>query len=348
MNNNGIILVENKTNFTISSGNDETAIEYGKYALSLTNINYSKMINDIAEFIGDFGNTLQLTDTLSSIQNTHSESLKKYAKHGIFPDKINKETIQLLIEPLRTPLIHHLNNGYLDNKQMELISYLILCELSENIYLESFNWKDHTTYIPSILINKKLRQHIEDILLKKEQSFLSPLQAEMNKIKITASIQLDSNGIAHTTYSIYDTLSYLMLDLQKYFMIQKKVNKCLSCKRLFYPKFRNSEKYCRLPHNDAYLSCDEIMHRKASDDFVSARNNARGYQYNRTHTESTIKKYGEDFLNKQYKDWTIDCTLHYDNYKAVNDLKSFKSWIDSTKFNKERLELLYQQYENKK
>lgn len=333
INNVPFALLDTDKSFIIVTDNISVEIEYGQFALTIINTNYGDMISCIESFIQN-NHILQLAEQIQNRrQNLTLDSfVTDYVLSGIY-----------------SPLEKVLEKSNLSSQQKYAIIQLLILEIIDNISQGEINLSDACRYVPSVFTNKELHIHIKNSLLKKSSAFTSVMQEDLNNMDLSTSIMTLADGTPVTVFFLKDTLSYLVLDMQKYLLSRKQVLECERCGRLFYPLYRNSEKYCRLSNDGTELTCDVLAHRKIKDSFARARNAARGYQYNRCNNASTQKKYKETpkFLEKIYNEWSIDCTANYNNYKANDDFEGFKAWISLTKFTAEHLEELFQKYNKK-
>lgn len=325
MDNLGIALLDTGKHFTLVSEKLDTGMEYGNFALSLINTDYNEMLSCALDFL----------------QNNHYLNMAMDLQKGRYHDsRINSEVADLILKPLHKPIAQTLAKDYLNGMQAYMVSLLLVAEIKNNIMDSDIDLSDPTVYVPSIYADKALHGHIRNILLKKKFAFSDPTQDRINELEIPMSITTTNEGEALSTYYLQDTFSYLMLDIQKYLSSSKTIKECLCCHRLFYPKYRDSEKYCRLKHQDTHFLCDEIMKRKNAsnnNEFSKSRDRARGYQSNRINNESTKKQYNVDFLRQLYYEWSAECTVKYNEFLSQNDLQGFKDWIESTKFTADRL-----------
>lgn len=69
-----------------------------------------------------------------------------------------------------------LDNSYLNKKQLDIITRLMLSELENSIKADTFNWQEENTYIPSVLIHKGLREQLGGILLKDNNYYSEEIQ----------------------------------------------------------------------------------------------------------------------------------------------------------------------------
>lgn len=138
-----------------------------------------------------------------------------------------------------------------------------------------------------------------------------------------------------------------MIDLQKYLTGAKSVIRCknLDCNRLFYPKSKKNKLYCRLKHNGSKLTCEEIMHRKPTDEFAEKAKRERGAQqgfFNNAcnHEDNPKFQYDYDLLYRMYQQWQEDCTKQMELFRKSDDIDGFTECITSTRFTAKRLEQL--------
>ena len=318
----------------------------------------------IAEFVISFSSSkiTSLSDTneisLSAISSpiflntspnrvfiSNTVSIKKYEQYGIYPNAVKLDILKMINSTLYKPLFEFLDNSYLNKKQLKLITSLILLELENNIKSDIFDWQDKSTYIPSILIYKELKEHLEHILLHTSDYFSTEIQRSLSHKIISSVINIDKSGTARTTFLIEDTLSFMMIDLQKYLTGTKTVLTCQNCGRLFYPKSNKNKTYCQLKHKDTHLLCNEIAHRQSKDEFAkkckTAKGNQKGFVDNAIALENNPKfQYNYQLLHEAYEQWKIDASIQMEYFRSINDLDGFEKWISDTKFTTQKLEEL--------
>ncbi len=333
MDNLGIALLDTGKHFTLVSEKLDIGIEYGMFALSLINTDYNEMLSCISDFL----------------QNNHYLNMAMDLQKRKYHDsKVNSAVADQILKPLHKSMAQTLAKEYLNDMQSYMVSLLLIAEIKNKIISTNIDLSDPTIYIPLIYADKTLHEHIKNTLLKKEFAFSDPMQDKINELEFPMSITTTSDGEALPTYYLQDTFSYLILDMQKYLSSSKAINECQCCHRLFYTKYRNSEKYCRLKHKDTPLLCNEIMKRnaKSNSEFAEVRDNARGFQGGRISHPSTQKQYDRNFLRQIYDDWSAECTIKYNEYLSQNDLQGFKDWVEETKFTADRLKQLQKQYQS--
>lgn len=339
-----IYLMDIGTHFDILYKKQRVTIHYGEYALALANINYEKVQDTIKIYIDTFTKQFEIATTLGYIKHTHPDSVAKYKEHGIYPNAVKKEVIQTINRTLYNPLYKLLDNSYLNKKQLDMITRLMLSELENNIEADTFNWQEESTYIPSVIIHMGLREQLEGILLKDNNYFSEEIQQRLSQKLISSSINIDKSGTTRTVFHVKDTIAFLMIDLQKYLTSTKAVIRCENpdCNRLFYPKSNKNKHYCRLKHNGSKLTCEEIMHRKPTDEFAKRAKRARGAQQGfvknaLSHENNPKFQYDYGLLDKTYQQWQVDCTLQMELFRKSNDVDGFIDWIRNTRFTAERL-----------
>lgn len=340
-----IQLIDTGTHFDMIYNDTHTAIQFGEYALALANINYNEFQKIIESYLEQFTSLFEIATTLNHIKSTHPDTVKKYALHGIYPNSVKLDEIKSLNKQLYKYVLDFLDNGYLNKKQLHIITELILTELEHNIFSDSFNWQVPYTYVPSILHHIELREHLDDILLRNSRDFLTEIQDKLSQKIIMSSINIDKGGNTRMTYHINDTLSFLLVDLQKYLASKKTVIRCRKCDRLFYPSSSKNKLYCRLKHNDSKLTCAEIKHREPKDEFAFESKKARGQQHGfiknaLAHKDNPKYHYDYDLLDTHYQKWQEDCTNKMIEFRNSNDIKGFQKWIEKERLTVENLEKL--------
>lgn len=344
---NMIYLMDMGTHFEMIYKNQRVSIEYGEYTLSLANIDYDGLQQIIQSYLDTFTSQFELATTLGQLNPMYTNIIQKYEQYGIYPNAVKTEVLKKINSTLYKPLIQFLDNGYLNTKQLGIVARLIITELENSIQTDTFNWMDETTYVPSILIYKELKDQLENILLRDSTYFSKEIRKSLSKKIISSTINVDKNGIARTTFLIKDTLAFMMVDLQKYLAEENTVLRCQNpnCNRLFYPKSSKNKTYCRLKHNDTNLLCNEIIHRQSSDEFAEyakkARGKQRGFVENaKTHEGNPKYEYNYELLENTYTLWKEQCTNEMENYRTSNDIHGFEKWISDTMFTVDRLEKL--------
>lgn len=342
-----IYLMDMGTHFDMVYKKNRVSIEYGEYSLSLANIDYDGFQKIIQSYVDRLTPQFEQAVTLSYLDPKHKDIFKMYKQHGIYPDEVSMEVIKKINVTLHKPLMQFLDNGYLNKTQLRIISMLILEELENHMLSPKFNWQDETTYVPSVLIYKDLKEHLESILLRDSTYYIEEIQKRLSDIIIQSRINIDKNGIPRTTYIIQDTISYMMIDLQKYLTGTKTVLRCQNpdCNRLFYPKSKKNKLYCRLKHKDTNLLCHQIMHNKPKDEFAECAKSARGKQGGFVknaidHQDNEKYMYDYESLRKAHYAWQEECSKKLKYFRSQNDIDGFKKWIKDTELNVKRLEEL--------
>lgn len=323
-----IQLLDTGENFILVSADTETEIDYGQLALSLVNTNY----DDIYILLTDFLHSNRILRLAMDLQLSPN---KDYNTGTIKPDIIN-----LIIKSLYNPLHEYLGKEYLTSEQAGIITLLLMADIRSRLENTKIDLNTPEFYIPLIYSNPDLHQHIRNILLQQDFTYNSPLQDKINHIQLTSSIIITSQGQPFQSYIITDIFDYLILDLQKYMTGTRKVNQCYCCNKLFFPKYRSSEKYCYFNNS----ACKEKMKRTKNDKFAIRRDDFRGYQSGRVWNVSTEKQYPNDFLKDVYKEWSKECTKEYNKYKSKDDLDGFEKWFDNTKFTADTLKIKYEEW----
>ena len=340
-----IYLMDMGTHFDMIYNKQRTSIEYGEFSLALANIDFDSLQNIIQSYLNLFEKQFELATTLGYLNPKHTDSIKKYEQYGIYPNAVKLKVLKTINSTLYKPLFELLDNSYLNKKQLKLITSLILLELENNIKSDTFDWQNKSTYIPSILIYKELKEHLENILLHTSDYFSTEIQKSLSHKIISSVINIDKNGTARTTFLIEDTLAFMMIDLQKYLTGTKTVLTCQNCGRLFYPKSNKNKTYCRLKHKDTHLLCNEIAHRQCKDEFArkckTAKGNQKGFVDNAIALENNPKfQYDYQLLHEVYEQWKIDISIQMEYFRSINDIDGFERWISDTKFTTQKLEEL--------
>ena len=333
---NYVKLIDVDTGFIIVSSNMRVEIEYGQFAISLANSSCNDMYKLFSDFI---------------THNHYLEMAQQLQKKSILPRLIGEDVIDLIFKDLYAPTTQLLAKDDISPQQAMAISRLLLHELIYNFMNDKQIDLNHLiNYIPLIFASDEVHQHIRKMLLTNTSAFTSDLQNEINQLNIPMSIMTLDDGTPVTVYEIENTLSYLVLDLQKYFLSKKRVVECHNCHKLFYPNYRKSEIYCRYEHADGSKTCNIKMQHSTDDDFAKLARRARGYQHSRCYNSSTQQKYNKtpDFLSSLYEEWSSECRQQHIYFKELDDFKGFQKWVDDTKFTANKLEELFQKYSNKK
>lgn len=342
-----IYLMDMGTHFEMIYRKQRVVIEYGEYSLALANIDFDGVQNIIQSYLDVFTTQFELATTLGYLDPKHTDKIEKYKQYGIHPNAVKSEVIKNINTTLYKPLFSFLDNGYLNKKQLKVITMLILSELENSIKSDTFNWQNEVTYIPSILIYKELKNQLENILLRDSTYFSTEIQNSLSHKIISSVINIDKNGTARTTFLVADTLAYMMIDLQKYLTGTKTVLRCQNpdCNRLFYPRSGNNKWYCRLKHKDTDKLCNEIMHLKPTDEFAERAKYARGKQQGfiknaKAHENNPKYQYDYNLLDTEYEKWQIDCSKKLEHFRSLNDIDGFNQWICDTRFTVAYLEKL--------
>lgn len=313
----GIDLLDTGKEFILVADDIQAVMRYGEFSLALINSDFAKMLRCTTDFIKD----------------NHALRVAADLQHAAFKDRVlDDEMANMILFPLFKDVAEATGECYPTENQRKLIALLLLAEIRSKITAGTIDLTAPASYIPDIFSDKELHRHVRDFLLKKDTSFTAPIADKIAQMQISSSviptISEDKGAEILTTYHLADTLTYLLLDLQKYVSSSKRLKECQCCGRLFYPQFRQSEKYCRLPRKDTPLLCNEIMHISPKDEFAKAREGARKYQHSRTTNESTKKKYDEKFLSKLYDNWSRECAEKCIDFKREDDLQGLLGFLN--------------------
>lgn len=336
--------------FEIVYDRQHIPIKWGEYSLAIANVDYGKLQAFIEEYLATIIEAFAQARNLAllnpdSTRYDYEKYISEFSQYGIEPDSVSRKTIRAIIKEMGKPLFNFLNNGYLNKQQLRIVTLLILSELDNCIRVDSFNWKDENSYLPAIFAFKELRQHLDSILLRDSDYFSEDLKNALSQKLIFSSIEIDKDGIARTTYCIDDTLSFLLIDLQKYLSGDKTVLRCENpdCRRLYYPRSKNNH-YCDLPHKGTNKTCSEIMRNKVKDEFAGLAKLARGKQqkFVSNAKDSNRDKFiiNEELLDNLYYEWKDDCNEKMRFFRSINDIDGFKEWIEETRFTVGKLEEL--------
>ena len=268
--------------------------------------------------------------TTDFIKDNHALRVASDLQQTAFKDvSLDDKMASTILFPLFKDVTDATGECYLAENQRKLIALLLLAEIRSKITAGTIDLTAPASYIPDIFTDKELNRHVRDFLLKKDASFTDSITDRIAQMQISSSVipsvSKDKGTEILTNYHLTDTLTYLLLDLQKYVSSSRRLKECQCCGRLFYPQFRQSEKYCRLPRKDTPLLCNEIMHISPNDEFAKARERARKYQHSSTTNESTKKKYDEKFLSKLYDNWSRECTEKCIEFKRMDDCRGLRS-----------------------
>ena len=339
-----LLLFDMGTHFSMAFGDERTTIQYGEFALAMANIDFNELTEAITSYLQAFGNRAQSAIMLGQIENPSEELLKKSAKDGILPNALRTDMIVKIHISLLAKIMEILSNAYLSFPQKKIIAKLFVEELERNISSDSFNWLNESTYIPQLLMDRELRESLGNIL-SKESDFLS------KKIRTTytytnnhiiTSIRIDKNGIPRTAFHIENTLSYILLDLQKTLSNNKKILRCKNCQKLFYPISNKNKTYCRFVDPITGITCNEAVRLIPKDEFAKKARQARGKQQqfykNALNYKSKKYIYNYELLEEHYANWQTECSKQMVNFRQLNDLDGFDMWINDTKYTAENLE----------
>lgn len=336
--------------FEIAYNNQHIPIKYGEYSLAIANIDYDKLQAFIENYLATIIEAFAQARNLAllnpdSTRYDYKKYINEFSQYGIMPDAVSGETIRATIKEMTKPLFNFLDNGYLNKRELGVVTLLILSEFDNCIRGDNFNWKDENSYLPAIFAFRALRQHLDSILLHDSNYFSEDLKSALSLQTISSSIEIDRDGIARTTYHIDDTLSFLLIDLQKYLSGNKTVLRCENpdCRRLYYPRSKNNH-YCELPHKDTNMTCSQIMRNKPKDEFARLDKLARGKQatFVKNAKDSNRDKViiNEKLLDDFYNKWKDECTEKKRFFRSINDIDGFKKWIEDTRFTVGKLEEL--------
>lgn len=319
-----LLLVYMGDYFNIIKEKQKIRIDYSLYSMMIGSVDFKKITetfneSDVKDIIGNYA---ELRSSLN------------FAKANQIPIKnedIYTTMLKELVSCLYKPLQKCLYTGHLSNRQLSCISELFIHEFNLHLSSGRFNWNDAKTYIPSVLYDQDLKEHIRSLLLKDKKHLSQSLQREMNNLKLTTTITMIKD-IPYTVYHITSTLDFLLIDLQKYLTGKRTVKECEYCERLYFPAMRSSAKYCRLPHEDTDKTCDYLMHHTPKDDIEALYIYAKRQQAKFRDYYSNVDNYGYIFLNTVYNEWKTDCDKQYAMARRTGDISTFKKWVENTKF----------------
>lgn len=339
MDNVNLMLVDCGKYFLASNNKCDIKIDCKLYSMMAGSIDYQKteeVINggffqDVVEHIAFLRGKIEDCERMGVPEK---ELYKYYSEFYHY--------ISLLYEPICSLV----DTGHLDGQQLSLVMELFMHELAMHFKSVYFKRHDARTYIPSILSNRGLKNYINSTLMDNGLNTLPLLKVkeelEHTLIKMTFTT---IDGIPRVVYNIRHTLDFLMADLHKCSSGKEKIKKCLYCERLFFSS--NGAIYCRLPHKDTSKTCNLIMHNRPKDELEYLFNKAKRTQRKRRDDDKNKDKYGYSFMSGIYDGWLEKCKMQYKQARRNNDIEGFKTWVYKTRFIKERLASLYEEYKNK-
>ncbi len=328
-----LLLVDLQDSFAIVTKHQKVKIDYGLYSMMISSVIFDDIIATFTDerFTDIIGEIAELRSTLQYVNmNCPTSNMQ---------DKCNtliKELSSLLYAPLR----HLLDTGHLESKQLSAITNLFVNEFTNHLLSEHFDFKNDSTYIPSVLHNFDFKTHIKSLMLRRTKNLSQSLQKEMNNLKLTATVTM-LKGTPYTVYHITNTLEFLLVDLQKYLTGKRTAKECLYCGKIFFPIHRSTVDYCHLPYKGTGKSCYYIKRHTPKDDLEALYFYAKRQQKKKCDYSTNIDKYGLKFLDEILQDWNKDCEIQYAKARRTNNIEPFKKWIDDTKFLKGRLKELY-------
>lgn len=344
----GVKILDSGSGFTIVTADMEVDFKYGDFALCMA---------DTDAFV--------LREILyEALHSSAFQNLKAIWETGGFYDDMRGTEygewhLDLALMPVKAYFMENVGYGYLDSNQQAVLSLLLYIEVMDSLIHGNMDTGNPFQYLPSVFSNIYLLRHVRDMLQNKkhistdaQKRIFDDMQDKVTDIPLTSSVIITDNGTAMTAYELDSTLSYLVLDMQRYMAVQPKphLNECQLCRRLFYPSRRQDEKYCKLPHKDTDKLCAEIRHRE-QDAFQKAVTKARAYQHQqifRERTKITSPVYDDKFQRGLYEKWAKECSEKYDEYVALNDLAGFIQWINSEKYTAKRIAEEWEQYKASK
>ncbi len=316
---------------------DGIKMDYGLYSILIGSIDFKKTTEVFHEYaVRDIAGNVQELRSSVDFNRVNGFSEKRVDSYY----KIMWQWLSLLHKPLKELL----DTGHMDAGQLDVVIRLFVHEFSVYMLSDGFKWEDANTYAPAVLQNRDLKAHIAALLLGDSGSLSPSLQNAMDTLRITATVTM-VDGIPRTVCHISDTISLLLVDLQKYLTGEKRAKRCLYCGRMFFPPKRSSAKYCRLPHKDTDKTCNYIMHHTPKDELERVFQKAKREQAKKRDNNNNCIKYGNDFLKRIYNNWLEECKAQYAKARHDNDLEAFKKWVDGTKFLRGRLAEIYEQYQ---
>lgn len=337
LDNTNLMLVDMEDYFCIIGKNQKIKIDYSLYSMMIGSIDFDKVTSvfNTNEFIDIIGNYAEMRSTLNFIE-VNKISFKKQKDFYL--------KMENSISDLYVPLRKCLTTGHLNSLQLSCITKLFIHEFTIHMSSDYFQWDNPKTYVPSVLCNTQLKDHINGLLKRETKNLSAELQKEFNNLELITNMKI-IKGIPYTMYHITSTLDFLLIDLQRYLKkIEITAKECKYCERLFLPTKRSNSIYCRLPHDDTDKTCNYIMHHTPKDDIEALYIYAKRQQGKFRDYPSNIDKYGYVFLDTIYNEWKDECDKQYAKTRRTQDKHSFEEWIKNTSFKKKRLEELYQKY----
>jgi len=336
MDNVNMILVDYNNYFLAINDKYNVKIDYKLYSMMAGSIDYQK--------IGEVINGGFFQDVVERIAFLRYK-IEDCERRGVPRKEMNKyygefyHDVSLLYEPVCSLV----DTGHLDGQQLSLVMELFMHELAMHFKSVYFKRHDARNYIPSILSNRGLKNYINSTLMDNGLNTLPLLKVkeelEHTLIKMTFTT---IDGIPRVVYNIRHTLDFLLVDLHKPLPGKKKIKKCLCCGRLFFSSY--GAKYCKLPHKDTGKTCDYIMHHRPKDRLEAVFANAKRSQAKKRDDDKNIDKYGDTFMQYIYNKWLEECKVQHSKAVYENDTEGFQDWVRKTKFLKERLVFLYEEY----
>lgn len=317
-----IKLIDNDSYFTIVTDKIKVDISYSSFALALVNVNFENMRKTIVNYVQS---------------NRYTKLSEELAQHFAVRHTMETEIADMVFADLEPQMLTLFNYVNLSETQAKAIAHILVQEIKNKFISGDVDLSNPATYFPEIYTYKELYTHIRNSLLMKQSTFSNELQQEINQLGLTSAIIILDDGTPVNVYYLENTFSYLIVDIQKYLLSVKRVKECECCGRLFYPKYRKTERYCRLSHANTQKKCNEIMQHSTDDDFTKLAKSARGYQSSRCTNASTLAQYDEKVLKNLYKEWSKECSKKCKYYRKKKNIDGFKAWIDKTKFTAEYL-----------
>ena len=201
----GIDLLDTGKDFILVADDIQAVMRYGEFSLALINSDFDKMLQCTTDFIKD----------------NHALRVAADLQHAAFKGRaLDERMSNMILFPLFKDVADATGECYPTENQRKLIALLLLAEIRSKITAGTIDLTAPASYIPDIFSDKDLHRHVRDFLLKKDASFTAPIADKIAQMQISSSvIPSVSKGKGTemlTNYHLTDTLTYLLLDLQKY------------------------------------------------------------------------------------------------------------------------------------
>lgn len=332
--------------------NDKVIIPYGYISLALIDINAEALNSFLKSHVDEIYGFRNYINRLK-----YNYDNNKYPEGKIaFQTGRTVDFLEYLTDlqtnfslALSEKITQLLDNSYLNEKQLAILSAAITTEILDNVHSQSDSIYHKELFIPYILRSKEMRSQIRSILLNPSIYFTNECLDFVNSCHIDFTISKNYAPGIQKVYHLTDFTSIFIMDIQQVINQQLRIRECQNptCKRLFIPSSGKNTRYCTLSHKNKLVTCAQIVHDNPTDCFAILAKKARGKQkgffanatreYEIDSTRICKYIYDTEKLKTLYYDWQRDLSYVYNKCKSSNNYEEFERWINDNYFSSSRL-----------